>query len=127
MKSQQINFILQKKLKNNVVLSIVKAKDWFENNVKYPATDNDFVVCKWCDFHDGLKSNIEGRETIAICRQRSDAELVFMAKTNANYQKNPNPPFASPLKEGIEKGQISKRLKVDPPAPLPPSRPTVAK
>ena len=75
--------IKEKKLKNNRVIAIVLAKDWYWHYKKlhYPVLPDDYVVCQWLDFHDGVKSNIEGRETIAICRNKVDAELIF----NSNY------------------------------------------
>ena len=41
--------------------------------------------------------------------------------------KNPTPPPAQPLREGIEKGQASRPLRADPPPPPPPPPPTPKK
>lgn len=65
-----------------VVIAIVFAKEWFkqfyaENKMPYFITENDYVVCKWHDYHDGEKSNIEGKQTIAICKNKHDAEIVY--------------------------------------------------
>lgn len=70
-----------------MVVAIVKAKDWYEHhiNLHYPVLPDDFVVCRWFDYHDGLKSNIEGRETIAVCRKESDAKLVFKNNCKKQY------------------------------------------
>jgi hypothetical protein len=38
---------------------------------------NYFVVGKWYDYHDGMKSNIEGMETIALCRSKKTAEIFY--------------------------------------------------
>lgn len=76
----EIPVVVKKNINNNLVVAIVKAKDWYKNSiihVSYPVEGEDFVVCKWYDFHDGLKSNIEGKQTIAICRNKKDAELLF--------------------------------------------------
>ncbi len=62
------------------VYAIVKAIGWYDE-ITFKRTINilpdDLVVCKWSDFHDGEKSNIEGKTTIAICRQKDDAELIW--------------------------------------------------
>lgn len=59
-------------------IGIVPAKYWFD---KVHSTQliqpDDFIVAYWSDFHDGQKSNIEGKTTIAICRNLADAELIF--------------------------------------------------
>lgn len=67
---------------NGVVIAVVLAKYWFKHFydkdiMPYFITEDDYVVCKWHDFHDGEKSNIEGKETIAICRNREDADLLY--------------------------------------------------
>lgn len=62
-----------------LVFAIVKAKDWYDKIVfeRITILPEDFIVCKWSDFHDGEKSNIEGKITIAICREMEDAELIW--------------------------------------------------
>jgi hypothetical protein len=72
------NLIKQKQISNTNFVGILLAKDWF-NGMKYgsPFYDDYFVVCRWVDFHDGLKSNIEGKETIAICRKKKHVNLIF--------------------------------------------------
>jgi len=83
---KNINSIQQKKINNTTVIAIVYAKDWYGeimNHVRYSLIlPDDFVVCQWHDFHDGLKSNIEGRTTIAICRNKENAELIYNLKVN---------------------------------------------
>jgi len=64
-------------------VAIVKAKDWFKTLLNKTFLDirlDDYVVCKWSDFHDGEKSNIEGKTTIAICRELNDAILIYASK-----------------------------------------------
>lgn len=80
MKNETMPCLAQKE-HNGVVIAIVLAKDWFkqqyvEDKIPYFISENDYVVCKWCDFHDGEKSNIEGKQTIAICRNRIDADIL---------------------------------------------------
>lgn len=79
MESLAIPTLVQKKITDVTVIAIVKATDWFDYHriLHYPVLPTDFIVCRWNDFHDGYKSNIEARETIAICRRESDAKLIF--------------------------------------------------
>jgi len=73
--------ILRVKNKNDEKrIGIVSAKDWFPKTKPYYITDKDYVVGEWYDFHDGSKSNIEGRMTIAICREFKDAKMIFDKK-----------------------------------------------
>jgi len=74
--------IKSKKISDTEIVAIVKAKHWFEINSQFFNTifANDYIVCRWHDFHDGEKSNIEGKETIAICRELGDAELIYCTK-----------------------------------------------
>lgn len=76
--------ICKKDVGDNKMVATMLAKDWFGiGNVifnSHSITENDYVVCTWYDFHDGVSSNIEGRETIAICRNKEDAELIFDSK-----------------------------------------------
>jgi hypothetical protein len=77
-----MNAIITKKISDDEVLAIVLAKDWFdiffdEKKMPYFITEHDYVVCKWFDFHDGVNSHIEGKETIAICRNEEDAYILF--------------------------------------------------
>jgi hypothetical protein len=74
---EEIKSIKQKKINDVTIVAIVLARDWFKNS-EYPLRiPNDFVVCQWSDFHDGVKSNIEGKETIAICRKLEHAKLIY--------------------------------------------------
>jgi hypothetical protein len=66
------------------VVAVVLAKHWFEsyytsNKMPLFIEKSDYVVCKWQDFNDGEKPNIEGKTTIAICKNRDHAELVYKA------------------------------------------------
>ena len=78
--------IVEKKVTDITVFAVVVAKDWFGVEYKFPTLvcGNDFVVCTWADFHDGEKSNIEGKITIAICRKLEDAMLIFTDKIITN-------------------------------------------
>lgn len=76
--------IKKKNITDVTVIAIVLAENWFNTHDLYHSHAirlSDFVVCKWFDFHDGVKSHIEGKQTIAICREQEDAELIFNSKT----------------------------------------------
>jgi hypothetical protein len=75
--TKEIRTIKQKKINDVTIVAIVYAKDWFPTEYFYPVVPSDFVVCQWLDFHDGEKSNIEGKQTIAICRKLEHAELIY--------------------------------------------------
>lgn len=80
-----INSLQQKKIDDTIIVAIVYAKDWWHGDgaiamLKPAVLPFDFVVCQWFDFHDGVKSNIEGMTTIAICREQSDAELIYNSR-----------------------------------------------
>lgn len=79
MKKETLNAIMLY-VNNLEVFAIVKALSFYENIDGIIVRSEDFVVCKWHDYHDGTKSNIEGRTTIAICREFSDAILIFNSK-----------------------------------------------
>lgn len=67
-----------KKISDTRFIGIIPADIWFkEVNFKYPVLPDDFVVASWSDYHDGEKSNIEGKTTIAIFRSIKNAELFF--------------------------------------------------
>lgn len=76
---KNLKILFEKKLKNDKVVAIVKAKDWYNHPINFHCLvlPEDFVVCSWFDYHHGFKRNIEGKETIAVCRKESDAKLVF--------------------------------------------------
>lgn len=76
-----IKTVCQKKFEHSLeVIAIVKAKDWYIGiDLPKPLIlEEDFIVCRWHDFHDGEKSNIEGRTTIAICRNYDDASTLWL-------------------------------------------------
>ncbi len=58
-------------------VGVVYAKDWFGSHKPLFILPDDFVVCEWNDYHDGVNSHIEGRTTIAICRRKDDALLLY--------------------------------------------------
>jgi hypothetical protein len=73
-----MNTVIEKKVGDVTVFAIMLASEWYKGTkYGYPIRDDDFVVCKWSDYHDGVKSNIEGKTTIAICRELDDAKLIF--------------------------------------------------
>jgi hypothetical protein len=75
---KEINSIKQKTISDVTTVAIVEAIDWFEAGYYgYPVVSSDFIVGQWSDFSDGVKSNIEGKETIAICRKLEHAELIY--------------------------------------------------
>jgi hypothetical protein len=75
---EEIKTVIKKYLGDVNFVGIVYAKDWFavllQPQIVRP---DDFIVCRWSDFHDGQKSNYEGMETIAICRKLEHAELIY--------------------------------------------------
>ena len=60
-------------------IGIVRPENWWGNVEKLaPAViPTDYVVCKWHDFHDGVKNNIEAKQTLGIFRALPDA-MAFM-------------------------------------------------
>lgn len=70
--------ILEKKINDVTYIGIALAKDWYEG-MKYdhPIRDDDFVVCQWSDYHDGQKSNIEGKITLGICHDLIHAKSIY--------------------------------------------------
>ncbi len=74
-------------------IAVVKAIDWYPSTLKMPRPfilDEDYVVCCWHDYHDGEKSNIEGKTTIAICRDERDAYELFGRHILLEKEKNKN-------------------------------------
>jgi hypothetical protein len=89
---ENLKVIIKKEIDDIKRVGIVYAKDWFHVFVTFHGADSmpglinmirpdDFVVCRWSDFHDGQNSHIEGMETIAICRSIEDAYLLYNLKT----------------------------------------------
>lgn len=72
--------ILRVKKKSNHRIGIVKGKDWFPVTKPYYLTNNDYVVASWFSYSDGIKDHIEGKTTIAICKNFKDAELILKNK-----------------------------------------------
>lgn len=76
-----MNTIFERKINDIKRIGIVLAKDWFPvGYYGYPVVLTDFVVGRWYDYHDGIKSNLEGLQTIAICREKEDAILIYNSK-----------------------------------------------
>jgi hypothetical protein len=73
----KVNSIKEKKASDVARVGIVLAKDWWDATYKPAVQPFDYVVVKWSDYHDGVKSNIEGLETVAICRKLEHAELIY--------------------------------------------------
>lgn len=69
-----------KNINNVKKVGIVTAEKWFPKSKPYYIRNKDYVVGEWFDYHDGTKSNIEGRSTIAICREFKDAKMIFDKK-----------------------------------------------
>ena len=78
---EDFKLVLKKEIDDIKRVGIAYAKDWFMGSkYGYPIRDDDYVVCRWSDFHDGQNSHIEGKETIAICREFEDAQLIYKSK-----------------------------------------------
>lgn len=64
--------------KGSDVLAMVYAGEWFKGiNIPFPFEEKDYVVCRWTDYSDGEKSNIEGKVTIAVLKKHDDAKIVY--------------------------------------------------
>ena len=101
----KITSIKEKKINDIIYIGIVLAKDWFQSGYYgYPIISSDFVVCQWCDFVDGEKSNIEGLETIAICRKIEDAELIY----NSKISKEESDDFCYVIYDTVKKTFLTK-------------------
>lgn len=72
--------ILRVKKKSDYRIGIVKGKDWFPKIKPHYLSDKDYVVASWFSFSDGVKRHIEGKTTLAICKNFKDAELIFKSK-----------------------------------------------
>ena len=86
--------IKSKKIADCSFIGIALSKDWFSGFVKaepmipfFRQKDN-FVVGTWSDFHDGVNSHIEGIQTLAVCRTKELAELIFDEYTEIPTLKN---------------------------------------
>lgn len=69
--------IKQKKISDVSRIGIVIGKEWYKESSLAFVYANFFIVAKWSDFYDGVKSNCEGLETIAACQYREDAEIIY--------------------------------------------------
>ena len=70
----------KKALASHKFVVVALAHLWFnkkEEELKYPVLLDCFVLGSWYDFHDGVKSNIEGKTTIAIFYTLENAEEYF--------------------------------------------------
>ena len=86
--------LVSKEVKNtHLFVAVIQARDWYEPSQRNrsPIMEDDFVVCTYYDFHDGFKSNIEGKTTIAICRDFDDAKTLldsnFVKLINKYYRE----------------------------------------
>jgi hypothetical protein len=71
-------YIIRQKTINDVSrIGIVMGKEWYKDSALAFIYADFFVVAKWSDFHDGIKSHCEGLETISACQYKEDAELIF--------------------------------------------------
>lgn len=86
--------IESKKIANCSFIGIALSKDWFNGFVKAKNTipffrqEDNFVVGTWSDFHDGENSHIEGIQTLAVCRTKELAKLIFDEYTEITTLKN---------------------------------------
>ncbi len=77
-----LKYIKCKRLRNNKIIGVLYAKDWWDyeliqsNNL---VLNTDLVVAEWFDYHDGEKSNIEGKTTLAICHSMKEAYILLYA------------------------------------------------
>ncbi len=77
-----INPIKKKKIGDCAFVGIVLAGDYFseyykENMMPSSIQPGDFIVCRFWDYHDGLKSHIESPIMVAALKDMDDAELIF--------------------------------------------------
>jgi hypothetical protein len=79
---ETMNIALEKKLSDRKRIGIVRAKEWFKDVQDPNAIPSHltFVVGEWHDYHDGIRSHIEGRVTVAICKDYVDALTIFASK-----------------------------------------------
>jgi len=75
MKYEDLNAILISR-KGNSVKAIIRTEDWY-GEITPGWLKGSFVVAQWHDFHDGVKSNIEGRVSACITNDMAIAELVY--------------------------------------------------
>lgn len=62
--------------KGNNVKAIIRTEDWY-GDITPRWLNGSFVVAQWNDFHDGVKSNIEGKVSACITNDMAIAELVY--------------------------------------------------
>lgn len=85
-----LNTIKQMKISDVKYIGIMKAKDWFGNERLAFIFPNDYVVCEWCDYDDGVNSHIEGMTTIGIVKDLKDAEILYNNRSLLPSQKFPS-------------------------------------
>jgi hypothetical protein len=99
--------IFETKVNDTKYIGIVFAAEWFgdaiihTNLLIYPL---DYVVCQWHDYHDGEKSNLEGKITIAICREKEHAILIY----NSRISKEESDNFSYVIYDTIKKTFLNK-------------------
>lgn len=79
-KSNEFPAVKKTNLSGNKWVGIVYAIDWYNGYLPVMTMAKDFVVGEWSDFHDGEKSHIEGKTTIAVCKNKEDAVLILESK-----------------------------------------------
>ena len=67
--------IKQKRITDTEVIGIILVKEWFKNSSFFSIYKDYFVVGKWFEYLGGMKN--EGMQTIAMCKDIEDAELVY--------------------------------------------------
>ncbi len=73
-----LRYLSMKNTNGNRYVGILEIEDWFQDDlIRYPVLPEDFIVASWHDYHDGFNSHIEGKTTIAICREYVDALLIY--------------------------------------------------
>jgi hypothetical protein len=67
-------------------IGIISAEQWFkgvnQTILQIYIRPNDFVVGKWVEYDDGITAHAEGFVTIAICKERKDADILILNRMN---------------------------------------------
>jgi len=86
--------IKETKITDIQIVGLMKGRNWYGGDGLTFVFNDFFIVGQWFDFHDGEKSNIEGKQTIAICQRQKDAESIY-----DNYINDVNGKQIDKLKE----------------------------
>lgn len=66
---------------NGLVVGITTAKEWFKIEADFThISPDDFVVGTWVEHK--MKNYISDKTTVAVCRYRKDAEILFHSRIN---------------------------------------------